>query len=226
MKLSVIIPCYDEARHIKDVLNAVRAESAPKEIIVVNDGSVDDTAKVVEEYSKEYPLIVHTSDLNAGKGAAIRIGLTYATGDIIIIQDADMEYDPAQYPQLIGPIVNGEADVVYGSRFRGSIRGMRWQNRLANYLLTFTANLLFRAGITDEATCYKAFRAEVIKSLPLKCARFEFCPEVTAKLRKRGIRIVEVPISYTGRTAAEGKKIKWIDGLSALWTLIKYRFVD
>ncbi len=226
MKLSVIIPCYNEADHIERVLDAVRAVDLPMEIIVIDDGSTDNVVDVIKRYDTQGELMLHAAAENAGKGAAIRAGLERASGDVIIIQDADLEYDPQQFHAVIKPIVDGEADVVYGSRFAGSITGMRWQNRLANKILTLTANLLYRANITDEATCYKAFKADLVKSLPLKCNRFEFCPEVTAKIRKRGIRIAEVPIRYVGRTAQQGKKIRWTDGVSALWTLIKYRFVD
>ncbi|MDI6826970.1 MAG: glycosyltransferase family 2 protein [Armatimonadota bacterium] len=226
MKLSVIIPCYNEVENITDVLDTVSAVDIPKEIIVVDDGSTDNTAEVLREYSKRHPIVIHSSAKNAGKGSAIRKGLEYVTGDIVIIQDADMEYDPKQYPDLIKPILEGKADVVYGSRFRGKIEGMRLLNRIANRILTLVANILYRANITDEATCYKAFRTNVIKQIPLKCTRFEFCPEVTAKLRKRGIVIHEVPIHYKARNTAQGKKIRWTDGVQALWTLIKYRFVD
>lgn len=226
MKLSVIIPYFNEAGHITEVLDAVRNEGTPKEIIVVDDGSTDDTARIVEEYNKTYPMVIHSSRVNAGKGMAIRAGLKYVTGDIVIIQDADMEYDPSQYSQLIKPIINGEAEVVYGSRFLGNIQGMRLPNRVCNHILAWTANFLYAAHITDEATCYKAFRADLIKSLPLKCRKFEFCPEVTARVRKRGIRIKEVPIDYRGRSVTEGKKIRWTDAVSAIWTLIKYRFTN
>jgi len=226
MKLSVIIPCFSEAEHIEQVLDAVRAVDIEKEIIVIDDGSTDRTAGILDEYSRHHPIVIHHSAKNSGKGSAIRTGLTYVTGDIVIIQDADMEYDPSQYPKMIQPIIEGEANVVYGSRFKGSIKGMRMLNRIANYILTCIANLLYRAGITDEATGYKAFRADLIKSLPLECKRFEFCPEVTAKLRKRGIKIKEVPISYEARSAAQGKKIKWTDFFIAVWTLVKYRFKD
>ena len=226
LKLSVIIPCYNEAGHITKVLDAVKAVDMPKEIIVVDDGSTDHTADVVEEYNQDGAISLHLSPNNFGKGAAIRTGLRYVTGDIVIIQDADLEYDPQQYPQIIQPIVDGKADVVYGSRFAGKIVGMRLPNRIANYILTWFANILFKANITDEATCYKAFRSDIIKSVPLKCTRFEFCPEVTAKICKRGIRITEVPIEYVGRNVAEGKKIRWTDAFVAIWTLIKYRFVD
>ncbi len=226
MKLSIIIPCFNEARHIVQVLDAVRHVDIEKEIIVVDDASTDRTRELLEEQKKLHPLVTFYKPVNEGKGAAIRSGLELVTGDIVIIQDADLEYDPEQFHELIGPIVRGEAQAVYGSRFRGTITGMQPANRLANYLLTWAANLLYTARITDEATCYKAFRTDLIRSLPLRCNRFEFCPEVTARVRKRGVRIHEVPIRYAGRSAAEGKKIRWTDGVSALWTLLKYRFRD
>ena len=226
LKLSVIIPCFNEARHIVQVLDAVRQVDIDKEIIVVDDASTDRTRELLEEQKKLHPLVTCYKPVNEGKGAAIRSGLELVTGDIVIIQDADLEYDPGQFPELIGPIVRGETEVVYGSRFRGTITGMRLANRLANYLLTWAANLLYAARITDEATCYKAFRTDLIRSLPLRCTRFEFCPEVTARVRKRGVRIHEVPIHYAGRSSAKGKKIGWTDGLWALWTLVRYRFGD
>lgn len=226
MILSVVIPCYNEARHISQVLAAVEAVDIEKEIIVVDDGSTDGTPKVLEEYDKQKIITLHLSQKNFGKGAAIRTGLNYVTGDIVIIQDADLEYDPSQYPLLIEPILKGEADVVYGSRFLGSIENMKIQNRIANQLLKWLANILYGLRITDEATCYKAFKTEVIKSLPLKSTRFEFCPEVTAKLAKRKIKIVEIPIKYVARTTDEGKKIRWTDFFTAVWTLIKYKFKD
>lgn len=226
MKLSVIIPCYNEGAHIARVLDAVRAVDVPKEIIVVDDGSTDETVSVLKSYPNDGSVKIHLCERNAGKGAAIRTGLDYVTGDIVIIQDADLEYDPQQYPEIIKPIAEDGADVVYGSRFLGSIEGMQLQNRIANLILTFTANVLYRARISDEATCYKAFKTDVLKSLPLKCMRFEFCPEVTAKLRKRRFKITEVPIHYIGRCGAQGKKIRWTDAFEAMWALVKYRFVD
>jgi dolichol-phosphate mannosyltransferase len=226
MKLSVIIPCYNEEVHIEKVLDAVTAVDIPKEIIVVDDGSTDTTNQILRKQESEGNIILHVSEKNLGKGVAIRKGLEHVSGDIVIIQDADLEYDPAQYPQIIEPIINGEADVVYGSRFKGSIEGMHLPNRIANYILTWSANILYNAHISDEATCYKAFRTNVISDLNLSCNRFEFCPEVTAKVRKKGIKIKEVPIKYSGRSTAQGKKIKWTDAFAALWTLIKYRFRD
>lgn len=226
MKLSIIIPVYNEKANIAAVIDAVKTVELPKEIIVVDDGSTDGTSEILEHYKDDETIRIHSSMLNFGKGTAIRVGLKYVTGDIVVIQDADLEYDPQQIPKLIQPIVEGNAEVVYGSRFLGSIKGMKFANWLANRILIITANILYRAEITDEATCYKAFRADILKSLPLNCNRFEFCPEITAKLRKRGIKIFEVPIDYIGRTVVEGKKITWKDGFQALWTLIKYRFKD
>ncbi len=224
MKLSVIIPCFNEERHIVRVVDAVRRVDIEKEIIVVDDASTDRTRELLEAEKRRGPLVTCYQPVNAGKGAAIRTGIALVTGDVVVIQDADLEYDPAQFPELVGPIVRGEAQVVYGSRFRGSITGMRPANRIANHLLTGAANLLYGAGITDEATCHKAFRADLLRSLPLRCDRFEFCPEVTARVRRRGVRIHEVPIRYRGRTLAEGKKVRWTDGVAALWTLLRYRF--
>ncbi len=226
MKLSVIIPCHNEIANIAALVDAVEELAMPKEIIVVDDGSTDGTTEIVEEFGRSKRVVAHLSKTNFGKGMAIRSGLEYVTGDIVVIQDADLEYDPRQIPALIAPIIEGREDVVYGSRFMGSIRGMRLANRIANYLLAWTANILYRAHITDEATCYKAFRTDVLKSLNLKCVRFEFCPEVTAKVRKRGINIYEVPIDYVGRSTLQGKKIKLADAFEAIWTLIKYRFID
>ncbi len=224
MKLSVIIPCFNEAPHLARVLEAVRRVDLEKEIIVVDDGSTDGTRELLEQQERLHPLVTCYKPANEGKGAAIRDGLRLASGDIVVIQDADLEYDPGQFRELIAPIVRGEAEVVYGSRFRGSIAGMHPANRLANHLLTWLANRLYGARITDEATCYKAFRTELLRSLPLRCRRFEFCPEVTARVRRRGVRIHEVPIRYRGRTSAQGKKLRWTDGLSAVWTLVRYRF--
>jgi glycosyltransferase involved in cell wall biosynthesis len=224
VKVSVIIPVYNEQDTIAEAISRVRAVPIDKEIIVVDDASADGTPEVVA------PLVGPDLKLvrqprNRGKGRAIRRGLEEATGEIVLIQDADLEYDPADYPKLIAPIESGQADVVYGTR-APRFAGMRRPHRLFNWLAARLANLLYRANITDEATCYKVFRAEIIRQIPLKCERFEFCPEVTAKVRKRGIRIHEVPVSYQARSIGAGKKIRWWDGVEALWALIKYRFVD
>ena len=163
---------------------------------------------------------------NKGKGTAIRTGLANVTGDIVIIQDADLEYDPNDYPKLVEPILTGKANVVYGSRILGKSRKSYWSFYMGGRFLSFLANLLYNAKITDEPTCYKVFRADMIKNINLKCRRFEFCPEVTAKVRKKGYKIYEVPIHYEPRSLKEGKKINWKDGLEAIWTLIKYKFVE
>jgi glycosyltransferase involved in cell wall biosynthesis len=232
MKISIIIPVYNEEHTILEVLDRVKAvelEGLAKEVVVVDDGSTDGTVeKLKDEIGYENASLIKLveSSSNRGKGAAIRTGLSHVTGDIVLIQDADLEYDPQDYPRLIEPILSGRARVVFGSRFKGHIRGMKFLNWLANKVLALTANLLYRAKITDEATAYKAFDAQVIKSLDLKCQRFEFCPEVLAKVRKRGYEICEVPISYQGRSLEQGKKITYKDGFIALWTLIKYRFID
>jgi glycosyltransferase involved in cell wall biosynthesis len=231
-KLSIIIPCYNEVENIAEVIERVASIDVgmEKEIIIVDDGSVDGTMKVLEEIRSKIGgssvLKVHFSMLNAGKGYAIRIGLKYVTGDAVIIQDADMEYDPNDYPKILEPIIKGEADVVYGSRFLNRPRpeGMAFANFVANKTLAILATILYGKHITDEATAYKAFRWDVIDSIDLTCHRFEFCPEVTSKILKKKYRLVEVPISYRGRTTLEGKKITWWDGIVAIWTLLKYRF--
>ncbi len=224
MKVSVIIPVYNERSTVAETIARVRASPVDKEIIVVDDASTDGTAEVIGPLAGEDLRLVR-QPRNLGKGAAIRRGLEIAQGDIVLIQDADLEYDPADYPALVAPILSGEEEVVYGTR-APRFEGMRRPHRLFNWIASRLANLLYRAGITDEATCYKVFRAEVIRSIHLRCEGFEFCPEVTAKVRKRGVRIHEVPISYHARSVGAGKKIRWWDGVIALWTLVKYRFLD
>jgi glycosyltransferase involved in cell wall biosynthesis len=228
VKISIIIPVYNEFRSLPLVLARVMAAPLPagceKEIIIVDDGSTDGTTQLLGEYRKAPFVVVHESVVNFGKGAAVRVGIAKATGDVILIQDGDLEYDPDEYPRILEPLVSGRADVVYGSRFRGNLKNMKWANWLANKILTHSANLLYGAQITDEATAYKAFRADVLKRIRLRCLRFEFCPEVTGKLRRLGYRIHEVGISYNGRGVDDGKKIRWRDGVHALWTLLRYRF--
>ncbi|AKM82171.1 TPA: glycosyltransferase family 2 protein [Candidatus Berkelbacteria bacterium] len=228
MKLSIIIPVYNEEKNIEKVIKAVRQApiTMDKEIIIVDDGSVDQTKQLINRYSLDSEIKICFQAKNQGKGAAIRKGLKISTGDIILIQDADMEYTVDDYPTILEPFIKENAKVVFGSRFKGEITGMRWPNFVANKILTFTANLLYGTHISDEATAYKAFRSEVIKKIPLKCQRFEFCPEVTAKVAKRGYEIVDVPIRYHGRSIKDGKKITWRDGMQAIWVLIKYRFID
>ena len=228
MKLSIIIPVYKEQATIREVIRQVRAvelQGMEKEIIVINDGSVDETGDILGGLAGQ-GMIVHTFTSNLGKGSALRKGIEIATGDIVLVQDADLEYDPQDYPALLAPILEDRTQVVYGSRFRGQIEGMRIANWIGNKLFALVANLLYGTAITDEATAYKVFKAEVIKGLTLQAERFEFCPEVTAKLTKRGYKIYEVPIHYRGRSGKEGKKIGWKDGIIALWTLVKYRFGD
>ncbi len=181
-------------------------------------------AALLEKYEASDVIVVHHSVVNFGKGAAVRVGIAKAIGDIVLVQDGDLEYDPKDYPCILQPIIDGSADVVYGSRFMVGVRGMKWANWLANKVLTFSANALFAAHITDEATAYKAFRTDILRMIRLRCMRFEFCPEVTAKVRRTGYRIHEVPVSYNPRGILEGKKIRWHDGFEALWTLFRYRF--
>ena len=225
MKLSVIMPVHNELDTIREALRQVQAVDLEKEIVIVDDCSSDGTREVLNQMADDEVKVVYHAQ-NMGKGSAIRTALQYVTGDIVIIQDGDLEYDPADYPKLIEPIVEGRASVVYGSRFLGEIINMHFLNYIANKILALTASLLFLNWITDEGTCYKVFKADLLKSLDLKCTGFDFCPEVTAKVRKRGYRIVEVPISYHGRSTEEGKKIRWRDGLKAFLSLIKYRLVD
>lgn len=229
MKISIVIPVYNEKPTLGEVLRRVVSAPLPKgctrEVIVVDDGSTDGSGSALDEWQRVYGSIVtHHSARNEGKGAALRAGIARASGDIVLVQDGDLEYDPSDYLSLLQPIVDGEADIVYGSRFRRSVRGMKRANWLCNRILTLTANVLFDARITDEATAYKAFRASVLQQVELRCRRFEFCPEVTAKLRRLGVRIHEVPISYCPRSVEEGKKIRVSDGFHALFTLVRYRF--
>jgi glycosyltransferase involved in cell wall biosynthesis len=227
--LSVIIPAYNERQTIAKMLSAVKAvDLAPlgieREIIVVDDGSVDETAEIIRREHPDVVLISHF--INQGKGNAIRTALHRARGDIILIQDADLEYDPSDYPALLRPIVDGKALVVFGSRFldRSYPRRMHAANFVANKVLTGLANLLYRVHVTDEATCYKVFDGDLLRSLRLRCQEFEFCPEVIALLGRKGIKIHEVPVRYVARTEEEGKKIGWIDGIDAVRVLVYYRF--
>lgn len=223
--LTVLIPAFNEAATIEETLRRVEAVSIDKEIIVIDDASGDETPARVERFFAGRPLRkLIRQPANRGKGAAIRAGLREATGQVVIIQDADSEYDPQDYSKLIEPILTGQAEVVYGSRILGSnpisYRRYYWGGRF----LTLVTNLLYRAGITDEPTCYKVFRRELLQSLTLEEDGFGFCPEVTAQVCRLGHRIIERPISYRPRSMAEGKKIRWKHGLEALWILLKWRF--
>lgn len=226
MKLSIIIPIYNEAELLETVLANVRAAIPfEHELILVDDHSTDGTLEILKKEKQKPDTVVVYHEKNQGKGAAIRTGLKYAAGDIIIVQDADMEYDPRDIPRVIRPILDGKTNVAYGSRFLGSVERMRLPNFVANKILALLVTVLYFQRITDEATAYKAFRKETIKSIDLKCERFEFCPEVTAKVLRKGEKIVEVPVVFTARTFEEGKKIGWRDFIVAVWTLLKYRFI-
>jgi glycosyltransferase involved in cell wall biosynthesis len=234
VKISILIPVYNEFPTFPQVLERVRNATLPagcsREIVVVDDGSTDGTTELIRQHAEGGFITAHYSSSNSGKGKALRIAIELASGDFMIVQDGDLEYDPRDYAKLLGPLLLDAADIVYGSRFLGPAGtlhkpiGMAWTNWMANLILAQAANLLYDARLTDEATAYKAFRADVLRSLRLKCRRFEFCPEVTAKLRRLGYRICEVPITYNARGIIEGKKIRARDGFEALWTLFRYRF--
>lgn len=223
LSLSVLIPAFNERDTIVQTLERVRALGPEVEIVVVDDASTDGSSELLE---RQAGIVLVRHPVNQGKGMAIRTALEHATGDVVAIQDADLEYDPQDLPRLMEPIERGEARVVYGSRFLRGRPRMRLPNYVCNRLLAWGANLLFGARLTDEATCYKVFDRKLIRSIKLDCRRFEFCPEVTAKVRKRGERIVELPISYAPRSYDSGKKIRAWDGVVAFWTLLKYRFID
>ena len=221
--LSVLIPAYNEAGTILTTLDRVLQVPMVSEVIIVDDGSSDGTGPLLDEISDPRVRVFHHAR-RSGKGSAIRTAISHVTGDLVVVQDADMEYFPEQLPRLAEVILRGDAQVVYGSRFRGHIAGMAIPNRIGNLLLTLATNILFFSHLSDEATCYKMFRTDLLRSIPLRCIRFEFCPEVTAKVLRRGIRIAEEPIDYQGRPHSAGKKIRWWDFVEALGTLIRYRF--
>jgi glycosyltransferase involved in cell wall biosynthesis len=227
MKLSVIIPVFNEVKTIREIINRVQATGVVSEILVVDDGSTDGSRDVLQELMDQGMIRVILHDHNRGKGAAVRTGIDNVAGDVILIQDADLEYDPRDYPALLRPLEEGIADVVYGSRFLGAARRpILFWNMVANKILTLVTNILYNNILTDMETGYKLFRRNVVKDMPLHSRRFEFEPEFTAKILKRKVRIFEVPITFNPRDYSEGKKIKAKDAFIALWTLIRYRFVD
>jgi glycosyltransferase involved in cell wall biosynthesis len=224
LKLSVIIPVYNEVGTILQVLQKVRETPFDKEIIVVDDGSTDGTADLLREKGGGITMLFH--DSNQGKGASVQTAIPHVTGDVVIIQDADLEYHPSEYPRLLAPIADGVADVVYGSRFQGGThRVLLFWHALGNRIITTLSNMFTNLNLTDMETGYKVFRAEVIKKIKIESERFGFEPEITAKIAKMGCRIYEVPISYWGRDYTEGKKISWKDGLAALYWILKYNFL-
>ncbi len=226
MKLSVIIPAYNEKDTIREIVDRVRATPFEKEIVIVDDCSRDGTRDILREMEREPDIRVFYHEVNRGKGAALRTGFALAEGDIVLVQDADLEYDPAEYPHLLQPIMEGKADVVYGSRFMGGPhRVLYFWHSVANRMLTLFSNMMTNLNLTDMETCYKVFRREIIQQVDIKSDRFGVEPEMTAKIARMGVRIYEVPISYNGRSYSEGKKIGWKDAFSAFYCIIKYRLV-
>lgn len=228
MKLSVVIPCFNEERTLDAVLDKVlQAPPADveKEILVVDDGSTDDSAAIAQRYVDQFPQTIRLirQRRNQGKGAALVAGIQHATGDVVLIQDADLEYDPDDYPALLEKFADPDVQVVYGSRIMGSRNYSYHRYYWGGRLITWITNFIYGSRLTDEPTCYKVFRRELLVDLDLQCKGFEFCPEVTAKVLRRGVTIHEVPIHYHPRSFAEGKKISWKDGLVAVWTLMRYR---
>jgi glycosyltransferase involved in cell wall biosynthesis len=225
-KLSVIVPVFNERNTVVEVVRRMRAVELPldREIVLVDDGSDDGTGAVLRQLGDSTVRVVMHPN-NKGKGAAVRTGLENATGDLVMIQDADLEYDPDDWPKLLAPVLKGRAQVVYGSRFTGERRNMLFTHWVGNRFLSLVTNALYNTTLSDMETCYKLFDRRILDGIELQSDRFEFEPEVTAKVLRQKIRIYEVPISYAGREPDEGKKITWRDGFSALWTLVKYRFV-
>ena len=227
MKVSIVIPAYNEANTIETVLGKIKSVKLPndifKEIIIVNDGSSDNTDKILEKYNCDNEVKRISHKKNNGKTAAIKSGIEQATGDIVIIQDADLEYDPQEYPKLIAPIISNEFSIVYGSRFKGSITGMQAVNRIANMISNFVYNILYPVKLTDINTCHKAFKKEVLEGINITSGDFTFETEITAKLVNKGYKIREVPINYVARSRKEGKKINFSKALDMFWGIIKFR---
>lgn len=227
MKLSVLIPVFNEKNTIKEIVKRVKATGLVYEIVIVDDGSTDGTRDLLKEIEQDPMIRVILHEKNAGKGAALRTALQAATGEVLLIQDADLEYHPNEYPGLLKPIEEGMADVVYGSRFLGAPhRAILFWNMIANKLLTTMTNILYNTILSDMETGYKVFRREVVADLKLRANRFDFEPEFTAKILKKGVRVFDVPISFNPREYSEGKKIGISDAFEAVWALIKYRFTD
>jgi len=228
-KLSVVVPVFNERNTLVEIIRRMRAVELPdsieREIIVVDDGSEDGTRDVLKQLGDStVRVIMHAQ--NRGKGAAVRTGFEHVTGDYVLVQDADLEYDPEDWPRLLAPVLSGKARVVYGSRFTGERRNMLFLHWIGNRFLSLTTNVLYNTTLSDMETCYKLIDRALLDVIDLRADRFDIEPEITAKILKRKVRIYEVPISYTGREVDEGKKITWTDGFSALWTLVKYRFRD
>lgn len=228
MKLSVVMPVYNEKATIREIIDKVLAVDLDKELIIVDDGSTDGTRDILRELEPRLDgaARIYYLDRNRGKGYAVRQGIAQAAGDVLVIQDADLEYEPEEFHNLLEPFQKGRAAVVYGSRFLGGHRTGYYWTTLGNKLLTWLTNIIYNTNLTDMETCYKLFSMEVLRDIQLRCMRFEFEPEVTAKILKRGIHIYEVPISYIGREYSEGKKITWKDAWEAFKTLVRYRFWD
>jgi glycosyltransferase involved in cell wall biosynthesis len=224
--LSVVMPVYNERATLDEIVARVLAVPLRIELVAVDDASSDGSRERLLELARERGFRVLLQEKNRGKGAAVRRGIAEATGDVIVVQDADLEYSPEEYPELVDLIVRGKADAVFGSRFIGRHRCFLFTHYLANLFLNLVTNVLYNTTMTDMETCFKAVRADVMKGLDLRSDRFGIEPEITAKLFKRGARVYEVPITYEGRDYSEGKKISWRDGFPALWTLVKYRFTD
>jgi glycosyltransferase involved in cell wall biosynthesis len=224
--LSVVMPVYNERDTIEEIIRRVLAQPVRVELIVVDDGSTDGSRDILTRLSQQHSFRLIFQERNQGKGAALRRGFAEVTGEIVVIQDADLEYSPEEYPELIELICQGRADVVYGSRFIGRHRVFLFSHYLGNVLLTFITNVLYNTMLTDMETCYKVMRVEVLRSMKLKSDSFGIEPELTAKIFKRDYRVYEVPITYDGRNYDEGKKITWRDGVVALWVLLKYRFTE
>ena len=221
--LTILIPALNEEATIREVLERCLAVPLSKQIVVINDGSTDSTAEILKAFGEKIEVV--TNPKPSGKGNAIRKALNLIKGKAVIVQDADLEYSPEQIPTLIQPILDGSASVVFGTRFaKGFPSSMAFPNKLVNFLLAVSVRLLFGKKISDEATCYKALRSDVLQAMNLECQRFEFCPEVTAKTFRLGLSIIEVPIDYVARNKKEGKKIRWYDAPEAFWTLLRYRF--